>query len=182
MQRMLLSILALTVLCFSPFAAHAQEGFQSEKFYIAPEFGAYGSPTDEVDYALSFGGSAGYFITDMFSVGLEANGYYMGLDHGGFRGHQDASGFGFNGLVRVYPIAEDQFRLYVGTGLGGLFLSEDIHYGEESSFFTLPVDLGVTMQVHEQVNIDLGGRYQRVGFTHYGADLFGGRAAVRINF
>ncbi|MFW5735646.1 MAG: outer membrane beta-barrel protein [Oceanidesulfovibrio sp.] len=183
MKRAINCLLAFAlVLAFTPLA-WAQD-FKSEKFYISPEFGAYGTSQEDVDLLLSYGGSIGYFVLDHLSLGLEANGYYADLKNHGvydYRG-DSANGFGFNALIRLYLLREDPFRLYVGTGIGGLFMDEDLVYDGESDFVTVPVDLGFTVYFSDYCSLDVGGRYQRIGFTEDGVDAWGGRAALRISF
>lgn len=183
MKRLISVMLAMVMVFMIAGLASAQD-MASEKFYISPEFGVYGTSQKDVNSIITYGGSAGYFIFDNFSVGVEANGYYADLDNRGYydpRG-SSANGFGFNALVRFYLFKEDPFRLYVGTGFGGLFMDEDLTYGGESSSFTLPVDLGMTINFTKNIGLDVGGRYQRIGFTEDGVDAWGGHASLRFMF
>jgi opacity protein-like surface antigen len=182
MHRSITLMLAVVLVLLAAPLASAQD--MDEKFYIAPEFGAYGTAQEDVGVMLTYGGSVGYFVLDNLSLGIEANGYYADLTN---RGPFDprsssANGFGFNGLIRYYLLREDPFRLYVGTGIGGLFMDEDLVEDGESDFVTLPVDLGMTFTITEQFALDVGGRYQRIGFTEDGLDAWGGHASFRIMF
>ncbi|WP_167590339.1 outer membrane protein [Oceanidesulfovibrio indonesiensis] len=183
MKRGIISILAAVMMIVSAQLASAQT-FETEKFYIAPEFGAYGTSQKDVDLLLSYGGSIGYFVLDNLSLGLEANGYYADIDRRDFFDSRSSSanGFGFNALIRLYLVNEDPFRLYVGTGIGGLFMDEALVYDGDSDYLTVPVDLGMTVNFTKNFALDIGGRYQRIGFTDKGVDAWGGRAALRIMF
>lgn len=183
MKRAIIFMLAAAmVLALSPLAV-AQD-FESEKFYISPEFGVYGASQDDVDVMLSYGGSVGYFVLDNLSLGLEANGYYADIDtRDVFDSRSNsANGFGFNALIRLYLLREDPFRLYVGTGIGGLFMDEALVHDGEDDYLTVPVDIGMTVNFTDNFSLDVGGRYQRIGFTEDGVDAWGGRAALRIMF
>lgn len=158
--------------------------------YVQPEFGFYGVSQKRVSSVLNFGASGGYFIIDGLSIGAEAlaysfNQYRDGSYRRGFESNPWA--FGFNGLVRFYPIRTDTAAFFVGTGIGGLFSGYRIPYysnggrGDYSSF-TLPVDVGFMVNMTQNVAFELTGRYQRIGFTEHGLDTWGGHAGIRFTF
>ena len=100
---------------------------------------------------------------------------------------QNPWAFGFNGLVRYYPIRTDMASFFIGSGLGGMFSNDRIPYytnggrGNYSSM-TLPADIGVTFNLTQTVGLELVGRYQRIGFDDHGLDSWGGHAGVKISF
>lgn len=163
-------------------------------FYLTPEAGVYGTAQKSVNVIATLGASAGYFVAPGFSIGLEALGYYINqrdardyvpLGGGGY--HGDVGGFGSNFLVRYYPVHDDAFALYIGTGIGVLFAGDRVPTWENGSrgYYTnatLPVDLGVTFGLTESMSLELAARYQRIGFQNPGVDAFGGRAGLRFTF
>ncbi|GAB7078471.1 outer membrane beta-barrel protein [Megalodesulfovibrio paquesii] len=178
-----LILLACLALALLPGAALAQgtTATQAERFYIQPEVGLYGTSSKDVSTVFTYGLSAGVFVVDGLSLGAEFLGYYMSMDGSG--GDYDfANGFGFNGLIRYYPFSAEQASFYVGTGLGGLFTDDEISYGGYQSNLTLPVDLGVVVHITDQFSLDVGGRYQRIGFNRHGFDTWGGNVGLSIGF
>ena len=158
--------------------------------YAQPEFGFYGVSQNRVSSVINFGASGGYFITDGLSIGAEAlaysfNQYRDGVYRSGFDYNPWA--FGFNGLIRFYPVRTDSVAFFIGSGLGGLFSSERIPYysnggrGEYANL-TLPVDIGFLVNMTQNVALEVTGRYQRIGFTGQGLDTWGGHAGIRFTF
>ncbi|MCA1945649.1 MAG: outer membrane beta-barrel protein [Desulfovibrio sp.] len=157
----------------------------AERFYIQPEVGLYGTSSKDVSTIFTYGLSAGVFVTDGLALGGEFLGYYLSMNSrsGYWHNRYDAAnGFGFNGLIRYYPFTAEQASMYIGTGLGGLFTDERLVYNGYYSSLTLPVDLGVTIDVTDQFSLDLGGRYQRIGFSRHGLDAWGGNLGMSIVF
>jgi len=166
-------------------------------FHITPEAGIYGAAQKGVNTIFTAGASAGYFVIDGLSLGAEFL-YYnisqssIGDDvvsyYGGSRKyHDNVNGFGTNFLVRYYPIHQDGYALFLGTGIGGLFTDERApswQDGSQGSYnnWTLPVDLGLAINLSDSLSFDLTGRYQRIGFSNTGIDAFGGHAGLRISF
>ncbi len=171
-------------------------------FYVQPEFGVYGTGQKAVNSIITFGGSANYFVIDGLSLGVEAlaysfdqkkidrntaagNALYTVARHEGYE--QNPWAFGFNGLIRYYPIRTDRAAFFVGTGIGGLFSSDRIPFWENGgrgnySNPTLPVDVGFAVNMSQNVAFELVGRYQRIGFDNHGLDAWGGHAGIRITF
>ena len=193
-RAMLAATIALTFGLVAASSALAGTG-DAGTFYLTPEAGVYGTAQKSVNVIATFGASAGYFVAPGFSLGLEALGYYInqrdardylpGALGGGY--HGDVGGFGSNFLVRYYPVHDDAFALYIGTGLGVLFAGDRVPAWENGArgFYTnatLPVDLGVTFGLTQTMSLELAGRYQRIGFQNPGVDAFGGRAGVRFSF
>lgn len=157
----------------------------AERFFIQPEVGLYGTSSNDVSTIFTYGLSAGVFVADGLAVGGELLGYYMSMSPRDYRldaRYDSANGFGFNGLVRYYPFTAEQASMYIGTGLGGLFTDERINYDGYYSTMTVPVDLGVTIDITDQFSLDVGGRYQRIGFTRHGLDAYGGNLGLNIVF
>lgn len=159
-------------------------------FALQPEFGFYGTDRKVLNSFLTFGASGHYFVLDGLSIGAEALAYsfFQNKDYGGHGYSSNPWAFGFNGLVRYYPVHTDTVGFFIGTGIGGLFSGDRIPYytkrgkrGYDSNV-TLPVDLGFAVNVADNVALELTGRYQRVGFTDRGFDAWGGHAAVRFTF
>ncbi len=166
-------------------------------FHVTPEFGIYGASQNSVNTIITAGASVGYFVIDGLSLGAEFLYYNINQSdvaddvvsyYGGSRQfHSNVNGFGTNFLVRFYPIHQDNFALFLGTGIGGLFTDERIpswqngQQGEYSNW-TLPVDVGAAITLSDNVSLDLTGRYQRIGFAGTGIDAFGGHAGIRISF
>jgi opacity protein-like surface antigen len=166
-------------------------------FHITPEAGIYGAAQKGVNTIFTAGASAGYFVIDGLSLGAEFLYYNFNQSdtaddvvayYGGKRKYHDTTnGFGANFLVRYYPIHQDGFALFVGTGLGGLFTDQRTPSWQDGSegeynHWTLPVDLGIAINLSDTVSFDLTGRYQRIGFSNTGIDAFGGHAGLRISF
>jgi opacity protein-like surface antigen len=166
-------------------------------FHVTPEAGIYGTAQKGVNTIFTAGASAGYFVIDGLSLGAEFLYYNINQSDtaddivsyfGGSRSyHSTVNGFGTNFLVRYYPIHQEGFAMFLGTGIGGLFTDErtpawqDGKQGEYNHW-TLPVDLGIAVNLSETVSFDLTGRYQRIGFSNTGIDAFGGHAGIRISF
>jgi hypothetical protein len=159
-------------------------------FSVAPEFGFYGADRKAINSFFTMGASGHYFVMDGLSVGAEALAYsfYQNKDYGGHGYSVNPWAFGFNGLVRFYPVHSDTMGFFIGTGIGGLFSGDRIPYyvkrnkrGYDTNV-TLPVDLGFAVNVTDTVAIELVGRYQRIGFSDRGYDAWGGHAGVRFTF
>lgn len=158
--------------------------------YVQPEFGFYGTGQKAVDSYLTFGASGGYFVMDGLSIGAEALAYSFTQNRAdtlrsGYTSNPWA--FGANALVRFYPVRTDKAAFYIGTGIGGLFSGDRIPFysnggrGNYSSP-TLPVDVGFTVSLTQNVAFELAGRYQRIGFDDHGIDGWGGHAGIRFTF
>ena len=150
--------------------------------YIEPQAGVYGTAQENVGVIVTYGANLGYFVIDGLSLGAELLGYYINQDF-----DQDANAFGVNFLVRFWPIRTDSFGLYIGTGIGGLFADTRVpswDSGDRGDFnnWTLPVDVGVAINFADNLSLNLGGRYQRIGFTSPGVDAFGGHAGLEFTF
>jgi len=162
-------------------------------FYVQPEFGVYGTGQKQVNSIISFGASGGYFVMDGLALGVEGLAYSFDQKKEGSSSYnrsefqQNPWAFGFNGLVRYYPIRTDMASFFIGSGLGGMFSNDRIPYytnggrGNYSSM-TLPADIGVTFNLTQTVGLELVGRYQRIGFDDHGLDSWGGHAGVKISF
>ncbi|EFL51577.1 conserved hypothetical protein [Solidesulfovibrio fructosivorans JJ]] len=170
--------------------------------YVTPEFGFYGVSQKEVDSYLTFGASGGYFVMDGLSIGLEALAYSFNqrkIDHNTPAGNfayavarndgytQNPWAFGANALIRFYPVHTEKAAFYIGTGIGGLFSGDRVPFysnGGRGNFSnpTLPVDLGFTVNLSQNVAFELAGRYQRIGFDNHGLDGWGGHGGIRITF
>ena len=107
--------------------------------YVQPEFGVYGTGQEAVKSIITFGASGGYFVMDGLSIGLEGLAYSFNQDkinrHTDLYGWARSDGysqnpwaFGFNALVRFYPIHTDTMGFYIGSGIGGLFSSDRIPF------------------------------------------------------
>lgn len=180
-------ILALASLALALLVATTAQASSTaaEKFYIAPEFGIYGASQDDVSTILTYGLNAGFFAMDGLSIGGEFLGYYATLNNKNSWWNDDrdyANGFGMNLLVRYHPIQTEQASMYIGTGIGGLFMDERMVEDGEYSHVTLPVDVGFTLDLTDQLTLDIGGRYQRIGFTNDGIDAWGGNVGLNIVF
>jgi opacity protein-like surface antigen len=177
--------------------AKAMDAAAQGTFHVTPEAGIYGASQKSVNTIFTVGASVGYFIVDGFSLGAEFLYYNINQSdiaddvvnyYGGSRQfHANVNGFGTNFLVRFYPVHQDNFALFLGTGIGGLFTDERIPAWQNDqqgaySNWTLPVDLGVAITLSDTVSLDLTGRYQRIGFANTGIDAFGGHAGIRISF
>jgi len=159
-------------------------------FALQPEFGFYGTDRKALNSFLTFGASGHYFVMDGLSVGAEALAYSFNQEKK-YGSHNYASNpwaFGFNALVRFYPVHTDTMGFFIGTGLGGIFSGERIPYytkrgkrGYDSNM-TLPVDLGFAINVADNVALELAARYQRIGFNDRGFDAWGGHAGIRFSF
>ncbi|WP_176631496.1 outer membrane beta-barrel protein [Desulfolutivibrio sulfoxidireducens] len=166
-------------------------------FHLTPEAGIYGAGQKSVNTIFTVGASVGYFVIDGLSLGAEFLYYNINQSdlyddvvsyYGGSRKfHSTVNGFGTNFLVRYYVVHQDNFALFLGSGIGGLFTDhrapawENDKQGNYSNW-TVPVDLGVAINLSDTVSLDLTGRYQRIGFTKAGIDAFGGHAGIRISF
>ncbi len=182
MKRVLLFAATAVLLLFGAVAAQAAST-DAERFYIQPEVGLYGASQDDVSTIFTYGVSGGFFVIDGLAVGGEFLGYYMSLDDQKFNNeYSHANGFGFNGLVRYHAVTSEYASFYIGTGLGGLFTDEKIDYDGYYSHLTLPVDVGFTYDITDQFSVDVGGRYQRIGFSENGIDAWGGNVGMNINF
>lgn len=166
-------------------------------FHVTPEVGIYGAAEKGVNTIFTAGASAGYFVIDGLSLGAEFLYYNISQSdtaddvvayYGGSRHYNDTTnGFGTNFLVRYYPIHQDNFAMFLGTGIGGLFTDQRTPSWQDGSegeynHWTLPVDLGIAINLSQTVSFDLTGRYQRIGFSNTGIDAFGGHAGLRISF
>lgn len=159
-------------------------------FSIQPEFGYYGVSQKPMSSFVTFGGSAHYFVMDGLSLGAEGLAYSFYQDS--HYGHHDYTAnpwaFGFNALVRFYPVHTNNMGFYIGSGIGGLFSGENIPYRSgwrdqgETSSLTVPVDLGFVYNFTDNIGIEVAGRYQRIGFTDHGMDSWGGHASLRFSF
>ncbi len=159
-------------------------------FYLQPEFGVYGTGQKQVSSIITFGASGGYFVIDGLSIGAEALAYSFdqrkeGWNTGGYQ--QNPWAFGANALIRYYPIRTDKAAFFIGTGIGGLFSGERIPYYSNggrgnTANPTVPVDLGFTVSLTNNVSFELAGRYQRIGFDNHGLDAWGGHAGIRFTF
>jgi len=159
-------------------------------FSIQPEFGYYGVSQKPVNSYLTIGASGHYFVMDGLSIGAEGLAYSFSQNSD--YGHHDYSSnpwaFGFNALVRFYPVHTNTMGFYIGSGLGGLFGSDNIPYRSgwrkqgESSSLTLPVDLGFVVNLTDNIGFEVAGRYERIGFTDRGLDSWGGHASLRFSF
>lgn len=159
-------------------------------FVVQPEFGFYGVSQKPMNSFITFGASGHYFIMDGLSLGVEGLAYsFNQSSHYGRHDYTDNPwGFGFNALVRFYPVHTNTMGFYIGTGLGGLFTSEEVPYRTswhekgETSNLTLPVDLGFVVNLTENIGFEVAGRYQRIGVTDNGMDSWGGHASIRFSF
>ncbi|UJX41439.1 porin family protein [Desulfovibrio sp. JY] len=159
-------------------------------FYVTPEFGVYGTSQKQVNSIITFGASGGYFIMDGLSIGAEALAYSFDQKKEGtnYRGYEkNPWAFGANALVRFYPVHTDKAAFFIGTGIGGLFSNDRIPYyrnGGQGQYSnpTLPVDVGFSVAMTQNVAFELVGRYQRIGFDDHGLDAWGGHAGIRITF
>jgi hypothetical protein len=170
--------------------------------YVTPEFGFYGSGQKAIESYLTFGASGGYFVIDGLSLGVEAlaysfnqrkidhntaagNALYAAVSHDGYE--QNPWAFGANALIRYYPVRTDKAAFFIGTGIGGLFSGSRVPYYSDGSRgnysnVTLPVDVGFTVNMTQNVSFELAGRYQRIGFDNSGIDGWGGHAGIRFSF
>jgi hypothetical protein len=177
---------------FAALPARSQAIGEAGTFYVQPEFGAYGTSQKSVNSIIAFGASGGYFIMDGLSLGVEALAYSFDQKgdssyNSGRTYQKNPWAFGFNGLVRYYPIRTDKFAFFIGSGLGGMFSSDNIPSysdGEKGSTsnFTVPADLGFTVALTQNVSFELVARYQRIGFDKSGIDAWGGHGGLRITF
>jgi len=194
----------LMALCiaFAALPATSQAIGEAGTMYVTPEFGVYGTGQKAVNSIITFGASGGYFVMDGLSIGLEAlaysfdvrqidshgavgNALVSAVSHDGYSANPWA--FGANALIRYYPIHTDKAAFFVGTGIGGLFSADRIPYWENGGRGnyanpTLPVDIGFTVNMTQNVAFELVGRYQRIGFDNHGLDAWGGHGGIRITF
>ena len=194
----------LMALCiaFAALPATSHAIGEAGTFYVAPEFGIYGTGQKAVNSIMTFGANGGYFIMDGLSIGVEAlaysfdvrkidrngpvtNAIYTVASHDGYSSNPWA--FGANALIRYYPIHTDKAAFFVGTGIGGLFSADRIPYWENGGRGnyanpTLPVDVGFSVNLTQNVAFELVGRYQRIGFDSHGLDAWGGHGGIRITF
>lgn len=158
--------------------------------YVTPEFGFYGTGQKAVNSYLTFGASGGYFVIDGLSLGVEALAYSFDQKRvDTWRGDytENPWAFGANALIRYYPVRTDKAAFFIGTGIGGLFSNDRIPFysdGNKGNYsnVTLPVDVGFTVNMTQNVSFELAGRYQRIGFDNSGIDGWGGHAGIRISF
>uniref|UniRef100_I2Q640 Uncharacterized protein n=1 Tax=Desulfovibrio sp. U5L TaxID=596152 RepID=I2Q640_9BACT len=200
MKTQLQKILVLLMAVCIGLAALPARSFaigEAGTFYVQPEFGVYGTGQKAVNSIITFGGSGGYFVLDGLSIGAEALAYSFDqkkidgpVANGIARSYgyqQNPWAFGFNGLVRYYPVRTDRAAFYIGTGIGGLFSSERIPFysnggrGSEANL-TVPADIGFTVAFTQNIALDVTGRYQRIGFDNHGLDAWGGHVALRFTF
>jgi opacity protein-like surface antigen len=205
MKAQLQKILVLLMAVCIGLAALPARSFaigEAGTFYVQPEFGVYGTGQKAVNSIITFGGSGGYFIIDGLSIGAEALAYsfdqkkisrstpagnylYNVVRSDGYS--QNPWAFGFNGLVRYYPVRTDKAAFFIGTGIGGLFSNDRIPYysnggrGSEANL-TVPADIGFTVAFTPNMALEVTGRYQRIGFDNHGLDAWGGHAALRFTF
>ncbi len=191
-------VAAALALCLALSAGSALAVFgDASTGYVEPTVGLYGAPQKSIDTIFTYGANLGYFVTDGLSLGGEFLGYYVTgknmhdeinkAEYNRNTWDGNSNGFGANFLVRYYPIREDFFGLYFGTGVGGLFMDSRLPYYEDGkrgnfSNWTLPVDLGINLNFSDMLSLDLAGRYQRIGFCNPGVDAFGGHVGLKINF
>lgn len=158
--------------------------------YLQPEFGVYGTGQKQVNSIITFGASGGYFVMDGLSLGLEALAYSFDQQkEGGHNGdfQKNPWAFGANALIRFYPVRTDKAAFFIGSGIGGLFAGDRVPYyrdGKKGNFNnpTVPVDVGFTVGITQNVAFELAGRYQRIGFDNQGLDAWGGHAGIRFTF
>jgi opacity protein-like surface antigen len=201
MKKIWVLLLALCI-GFAALPGKSHAVGEAGTFHVTPEFGVYGTGQKAVNSILTFGLSGGYFVMDGLSIGVEALAYsfdvrqidrrgpvtnfiYTVASDNGYSNNPWA--FGANALIRYYPIHTDKAAFFIGTGLGGLFSSERIPYWENGSHgqysnLTLPVDIGFSVNLTQNVAFELAGRYQRIGFTNQGLDAWGGHGGIRITF
>jgi len=193
MNARLQKILVLFMAAMLGLAALPARSFaigEAGTFYVTPEFGVYGTSQKQVNSIITFGASGGYFIMDGLSIGAEALAYSFDQKKEGtnYRGYeQNPWAFGANALVRFYPVHTDKAAFFIGTGIGGLFSNDRIPYyrnGGQGQYSnpTLPVDVGFSVAMTQNVAFELVGRYQRIGFDDHGLDAWGGHAGIRITF
>ncbi|MGE4535925.1 MAG: outer membrane beta-barrel protein [Desulfovibrio sp.] len=193
MNARLQKILVLFMAAMLGLAALPARSFaigEAGTFYVTPEFGVYGTSQKQVNSIITFGASGGYFIMDGLSIGAEALAYSFdqkreGTNYRDFQ--QNPWAFGANALVRFYPVHTDKAAFFIGTGIGGLFSGDRIPYyrnGGQGQYTnpTLPVDVGFSVAMTQNVAFELVGRYQRIGFDDHGLDAWGGHAGIRITF
>lgn len=186
-----LSLLALMVcLGLAALPARASAMGEAGTFTVSPEFGFYGTGSKTVNSYMTMGASGHYFIMDGLSVGAEALAYsfYQNKKYGSHDYNVNPWAFGTNALIRFYPVHTETMGFYIGTGIGGLFSGDRIPYyakrgkrGYDSNV-TLPVDVGFSVAVANNVALELAARYQRVGFDDRGFDGWGGHVGIRFTF
>ncbi len=200
--RKILVLLMAVVIGLAALPARSFAIGEAGTFYLQPEFGVYGTGQKAVNSIITFGGSGGYFIMDGLSLGAEALAYsfdqkkidrrtpagnllYNVVRSDGYS--QNPWAFGFNGLIRYYPVRTERASFYIGTGIGGLFSNDRIPYYShggrgETSNLTVPADIGFTVAFNPNLALDVAGRYQRIGFNDHGLDAWGGHVALRFTF
>jgi hypothetical protein len=184
-------VLALMVgIAVAALPARSMAMAEAGTFSVQPEFGFYGADRRAINSYFTMGASGQYFVMDGLSIGAEALAYSFSQDeHYGRHGYNSNPwAFGFNGLVRYYPIHTDTMGFFIGTGIGGIFAADRVPYYSSRrnrgsySNVTLPVDVGFAVNVTNNIAIELAGRYQRVGFDDSGFNGWGGHAGIRFSF
>ncbi|MFZ5812232.1 MAG: hypothetical protein ACOY4F_09335 [Thermodesulfobacteriota bacterium] len=166
----------------------AAQEYKSGTAYIEPRGGVYGTFSDHVNVIATYGGAAGYFILDNFSLEAEGLGYYIDqqkidVANGIAAKNDTATAFGGSLMARWHLATSERASFFIGAGAGGLWADRKVPYNGMQYSITEQGELGATVHITEGFNLKLAGRYQHIGaFDKTGLSAVGGNLGLQFTF
>ena len=188
MRRAIVCLAATCTLWALAGAALAQEYTQGTT-YIEPRGGVYATTNPNVNVVGTYGGAAGYYVTD--GVAVEAEGLGYAVDQttkrptplGMSSSEKTNSAVGVSGMARWNFVRTSKGTLFVGAGGGGIFAEKELPYNGSKQSGTGQADLGGSVALGKNVSLKVAGRYQHLGsMSDKGLDSIGGNLGLKISF
>jgi len=157
--------------------------------YIEPRGGVYATTNPNVHVAGTYGGAAGYYLTD--GVAVEAEGLGYAVDQtvkkatplGMSSKDITNNAVGVSGMAKWNFVRTSQGTLFVGAGGGGIFAEKELPTGGSKQSGTGQADLGGSVSLAKNVSLRVAGRYQHMGsMSDKGLDSLGGNLGLKISF
>lgn len=165
------------------------EGFTAGTFNFEPRFGLYGTTNDRVNTIYTYGAGASYFVMDNFAVELEGYGAYVNQTqkvippNGWGTREKDATGIGGNFNLRWHLAATTQASMFLGAGVGGLWLDTKVPYDGQQNNVTENAEIGATYSLTQMISLKGSLKYMHLGqFNDQSVSAFGGTVGLNLSF